>query len=512
MVTLLKLSLLKRFAKIRNIFSKPTSALFTLGAILLYGSMFIPMFRHEGKAIMALELMQAYIMIVLGISAFFMLSMVLSKHQSLFFLEDSYFMFIGPFNRKQILSLLPFENIWGSMLLALLASFLSAFQFSLHFVMPIQLVLITFLMNTLLISAFSLIMEWFYLKGIIHKTKSKGPRIFFAFIIVSTLIILGAQFYQNGFDVMASLMAFVTHDSFFWIPLFGWAKLGLVGFVSHNIVQVLLGFGFMLLFHVLAIYVFANTKGDFFEQAMLDAEDFSEFYARAKAGKQEINTDDIKRVSVKYGTGARAIHNKNVLLFKKQRRMISIKDVLIYIIYLIMGYFMKMPIQGYIMFVIIALFNQANVDTLTDDLKQYHLYLIPDSPLRKLFNTIKLPFLKSLGIALFFTLVSIGMAGANLREALVALVFVSSYVALINVSSILTIRIMKSRQNQIVDMLLRMILCVLPIVFVFATAGLLSVDIEANALALGITVSVIAYAIAGAGFVWAAPMLKGTEF
>ncbi|WP_331836026.1 hypothetical protein [Erysipelothrix piscisicarius] len=43
------------------------------------------MFRHEGKMIMPPELMQAYIMIVLGISAFFMLSMVLSKHQSLFF-------------------------------------------------------------------------------------------------------------------------------------------------------------------------------------------------------------------------------------------------------------------------------------------------------------------------------------------------------------------------------------------------------------------------------------------
>ncbi|WP_342622091.1 putative ABC exporter domain-containing protein [Erysipelothrix sp. P66] len=512
MVILLKLSILKRFAKIRNIFKKPTSALVTLGAIVLYGSMLIPMFRHEGKMIMPPELMQAYIMIVLGISAFFMLSMVLSKHQSLFFLEDSYFMFIGPFNRKQILSLLPFENVWGSMLLAILASFLCAFQFSLHFVMPFKLVLITFFMTTLLISAFSLIMEWFYLKGIINKTKSKGPRILFAGFILSALVIFGLQFYKNGFDFMGSLMAFVTQDAFFWIPLFGWAKLGLVGFVSSNLGQLTLGFGLMILFHILAVYVFANTKGDFFEQAMLDAEDFSEFYARAKAGKQEIDTDKMKHVEIKYGAGARAIHDKNVLLLKKQRRMIGLKDVLLYLIYSVMGFVMKLPLQGYVMFIIIALFNQANVDTLKDDLSQYHLYLIPDAPLRKLFNTVKLPFLKSLAITFCFTLVSGVLTQAGVVDIVVACVFVSSYVALINVSSILTIRIMKSRNNQIVDMLIRMILCLLPIGVVLTMSGLLGIDIEANILSLGITASLVAYALAGAGFVWVAPILKGTEF
>nr|WP_267128107.1 putative ABC exporter domain-containing protein [Erysipelothrix piscisicarius] len=84
-------------------------------------------------------------------------------------------------------------------------------------------------------------------------------------------------------------MAFVTQDAFFWIPLFGWAKLGLVGFVSSNLGQLTLGFGLMILFHILAVYVFANTKGDFFEQAMLDAEDFQNFMpVQKQANKKSI--------------------------------------------------------------------------------------------------------------------------------------------------------------------------------------------------------------------------------
>lgn len=509
---LLKLSLLKRFAKIRNVFRKPTSALFTIGAILLYGSMLIPIFKHSGKPMMSPELMQVYIMIVLGISVFFMLSMVASKHQSLFFLEDSYFMFIGPFNHKQILSLLPFENIWGSMLLGLLGSFLSAFQFSLHFVVPLSLIIAAFVMNTLLISAFSLVMEWFYLKSIINKTKTKGPRVVLAVLILSALLLFGTQVLNQNFNLMESLMAFVTNDRFFWIPLFGWAKLGLVGVAEQNALQISIGFGLMILFHAVGIYIFANTKGDFFEQAMLDAQDFTDYYARAKAGKQEVNTKKIKQVDAKYQTGARAIHSKNVLLLKKQRTIISFKDILLYIFYLIMGVMMELPIQGQVMFIIIGLFNQANVDTLTDDLNQYHLYLIPDSPIRKLYNTVKLPYLKSLLIALFFTLCACLITHTPGIEGIFYALFVSSYVALINVSSILAVRIMKSRNNQVVEMLIRMGLCIMPLILVFAAAGIMGIDVEAQILPLMITMSLVAYGIASAGFIWVAPMLKGTEF
>ncbi len=102
MTALQKLWFNKQKATIRNLFRKPSSAIFMILIILFYGITFISsLFFKEEVAKSATLDVHTTVMIILGFTAMMMLFTLMSSRKALFYEDDAFYLFSGPFSKKQ---------------------------------------------------------------------------------------------------------------------------------------------------------------------------------------------------------------------------------------------------------------------------------------------------------------------------------------------------------------------------------------------------------------------------
>ena len=114
---------MKTKASLRNLFKKPSSAIFTILVVLLYGFIFYAFFflpKDNTLMLVNFEL-HSSILIFIGFLALMLFSTMLSSKKALFSGEDAYFLFSGPFHKKQIMTFLSFQTFLQSILLAFFA-------------------------------------------------------------------------------------------------------------------------------------------------------------------------------------------------------------------------------------------------------------------------------------------------------------------------------------------------------------------------------------------------------
>ena len=103
---------MKTKASLRNLFKKPSSAIFTIFVVLLYGFIFYAFFflpKDNTLMLVNFEL-HSSILIFIGFLALMLFSTMLSSKKALFSGEDAYFLFSGPFHKKQIMTFLSFQT------------------------------------------------------------------------------------------------------------------------------------------------------------------------------------------------------------------------------------------------------------------------------------------------------------------------------------------------------------------------------------------------------------------
>lgn len=104
MNTLIKLWFLKMKASIRNVMRKPSSAIFTVLMVLLYGFIFVSLFIFKDDNPMMVSVsLHSSILIMIAFLALMLFSTLMTSKKALFMGEDAYFLFSGPFTRKQIM-------------------------------------------------------------------------------------------------------------------------------------------------------------------------------------------------------------------------------------------------------------------------------------------------------------------------------------------------------------------------------------------------------------------------
>lgn len=86
----------------------------------------------------------------------------------------------------------------------------------------------------------------------------------------------------------------------------------------------------------------------------------------------------------RFGSGAAALVSKNLLILRKTRRLLSLQEVLLIVIYLGIVWMNGQGFSFYQFFVLIVLFTSAKTDRIAQDLRVFYLYLIPDRPMKKL--------------------------------------------------------------------------------------------------------------------------------
>ena len=90
-----KLYLLKLKGTIRNIFSKPSSAIFTIIMILLYGALIVMALSHPEIAMSVgnLQDVSMVILVNIGFSALMVTTMMMQKKMALFTEDDAFYLF-----------------------------------------------------------------------------------------------------------------------------------------------------------------------------------------------------------------------------------------------------------------------------------------------------------------------------------------------------------------------------------------------------------------------------------
>ena len=113
-----KLYLLKLKGTIRNIFSKPSSAIFTIIMILLYGALIVMALSHPEIAMSVgnLQDVSMVILVNIGFSALMVTTMMMQKKMALFTEDDAFYLFTAPFKRSAIMQYLMVSVVVSALL------------------------------------------------------------------------------------------------------------------------------------------------------------------------------------------------------------------------------------------------------------------------------------------------------------------------------------------------------------------------------------------------------------
>lgn len=471
MSALTKLWLLKQKATIRNLFRKPTSAIFTVLIVIFYGFIIGMMLNMPDNVAMIVGLRDVHqsILIGIGFTALMGGSLLLQKRKALFQENDSFYLFSGPFRRNQVMRFLMSNTLLQSLLFSLLSVFMmlclgGGVNFTFSFL------LISVVSYFLLMFFFLVFTDYLYILSITNKKYKKVSALT---VVIFALMIVGVFIYTlaaNNFNFSKGAMDFLESDAFYLIPLFGWVKLTLISFVTGNTLMCVLGIILNIVANLILYYLFIHFKGDFYEQALLDSIELSEYMKNAKAGKLDANnTKKLHHVSMQFRSGAGAIFSKNVLLMKKTRSIIRPQELTVIAIYMVIALISGLGFGMYVYMMILWIFSMLSNSDLMLELKNYQIYLIPAKPFSKLWYAL-LPTLLKVSIILTAMVVLGGVIFQIApMEILQYEVMLVGYVFIFIASTVLSVRVLKSRNNVMMENMLRMlimIVCALPSIIV----------------------------------------------
>lgn len=450
-------------AQLRRLFSKPTSAIVTLLVVGFFGfSIYSAVQNREMmSAMMNVQSVQGWMMLFCGYVLFLMTIMILQKRSAIVTRDDAQFIFAGPFTRKQTLAYLLIETVEGSLIYALIAVAYILMMMSSTVILTVPLVLSLILSSLLMFYFAFALFTWFYFLELV-KPRAKWLKYGF---LAALLGFIGLIAIRNvGFDgggIQSTITRFVADPLFNWVPVFGWCKMALIGLVSQDMTACLIGFAATFLVCAGITALILNVKGDFYEQAIMDAEWISELRQNARARRSSGGTNE-KVVSVKqarFGSGAAALVSKNLLILRKTRRLLSLQEVLLIAIYLGIVWMNGQGFGFYQFFVLIVLFTSATTDRIAQDLRVFYLYLIPDRPLKKL-AALMVPSMLHIVAVVFASLVFCPFVlGCSWAEILPAALMMTGFGWLFLSASLVCLRLMKSRSTPLMEQMIKMVFC-----------------------------------------------------
>lgn len=459
---LIRLWFVKQKAVLRNLFRKWTSALFTVFMVIIYGGLFYMMLKSNERVGASFNVQSVHLSILLGLgfSAIMIFTQLLQKRKALFYEQDSFYLFSGPFSKTQVMGYLMLQSILGACTFALFALFIMV-SFSSGMPLDFAFLSLCFFCFAILYLFWINLTDFLYILAITNEKYKRLSQIIAGVMIVWILIIFVITFAMNHFELQNSLMSFAQSSLFYLVPVFGWVKLILVSFVTQSWLTMILGIAILLLSYVILAMVFLNFKGDFYEQAMMDSITLTRYMESIKSGEQDASMQKVKvkKIQMKFLEGAGAIYSKNILLMKKTRNFIRMQDIIVVIIYFVVSFFIPhggFPIFCYML--VFWIFAMIQDSDMMRELKNYQVYLIPDAPLKKLLY-VMLPTLEKV---ILLILLAVGIAGLIYQKPLMLIVqyviMLCGYSLVFVSAGVLSVRIFKSRTNAMMENMIRMII------------------------------------------------------
>lgn len=511
MKTLFKLRLTQGKGKLRDLFAKPLSAVITVLVTALYASILIPVVLHAGDPPISGPPAYGVILGVLGFGLMMQLTTLLQNKRSLFFAADAHYLYTGPFSRRKILALYAFDNFTSAMLLALVSLVPITYGATSGSISPV-FILVAFLAGTLAQYGLLALMGVLYLWELSGQGKNGRSGYVVLGLLAACLAGVGIMaFFAYGTGGGIDLQGLMMGPELNWVPFFGWARMAMAGVVEGSLPLAAAGLGLLLAAGGVLTAVQLGHKGDFYERSMLDAEAFTEYYQKAREGKSG-GEGKIHKAEVRFGKGPRAILSKNWLIALKGRELLRGQDFMVIAIYLAMAFFMGMGFVTFASMLMFWMLFMAGNSSLVDDLQHHYVYLIPGGALQKLLCTLAVPLAKT-AVVLLVSLVGGGLLlGEGLSGILNGALICLSILLVMTAGNVLSIRLMKSRSNKMVEQVLRMLavaVALLPGLVVFILLQVYSGG-AAEGLA-GLVFSGFNLVFALVVLLCCAPMMQGNE-
>ncbi|QQK07272.1 putative ABC exporter domain-containing protein [Miniphocaeibacter halophilus] len=482
MTALQKLWFYKQKGIIRNLFRKPSSAIITVLIVVFYGFIIVgALLSKDQIAVYTATLgVQKSIMIIIGFTAFMMVTMLFSSRKALFYEQEAFYLFSGPFTKKQQMKYLLAQTILQSILFSCVSLFLGIVSFSEVSFAPLM-ILLTFLVTLGIYFFFLILTDYLYVLEICYKKFKNISKIVGTLVVLMVATVIGLYIIKSGLNIKEGFYSFITGEIFYFVPILGLAKLAMVSFVEQEYILTVIGVLLVFVPAIIIYLLFINFKGNFYEQALEDAIKISEYTRKSKRGDTTV-TAKVKHKEIgksKFLNGAWAILSKSVVELKKTGQFISISDITIVGIYIVFGIISK-SFEAFTSMLIIYLFVSPQNTGIKKEMENYFIYLIPDSPLKKLIAIILPPILRTSLI----TVLAVVISGLLLKVAPALIIYNSimfvGYSVLVTSGMVLSLKILKSRSNQVLENLLRgliILVCFIPSIIVIIFLSIAGMDI-----------------------------------
>lgn len=454
------LLLTKWKASLRSVFTKPLAAVFTVLAVVGFGALLIFSAASGAGQLMVqhIKSLEMYVMILLGYILLLFCMILVQKRTALVLQADARFILGGPFSKRQALGYILYDTVRGCVLYSVFTIYfllvtVISYNVTLEFILSAVFMLL--LVYYILFAGIAL----FYLLEITARHIRRIKILFIAGLVLLILLLAVKNIIASGFDIRIGFSQFLTDRLFYFVPVFGWAKLGLISAAKGAVGGILLGFLLNLLTAAAVTVAVLNIKGDFYEKAVEDAEWITDVRQRTEKGRNDNGITGLKIRDVghiRFRSGAYAVLSKNILQMRKTKSWIRKQEVFLIALYLLIAKVNGMNFTGYQYFIMIIVFISVSSDTMLDELKTHYIYLIPDTPANKIISVAAPIFLRTCLIVLVALVPAAFVFGQSAGQLVISLLTMWGYAAVFDAGNVWSVRLLKSGTNRITEQFMKM--------------------------------------------------------
>ncbi len=466
MKSLIYLSKLKVRGYIRRLFKKPTTAILTVLGIIFFVGLFFFMLTAYSSIEDKLPY-NIFSIVYLGFALFMGVIFLFQKRTALFTSTDANFLLVGPYDSKKIMAYALNSSLASTILFAFLTIAYCFCFFGVFFDVSVLDFIWLIIVSALLFFSFFALIDMVYLRFMASKHKNViRIAIFCAVLLIIVSVYVFYLLTHFSGDITTTSLMFIGSDYFSYTPIIGWAYMALNSMHELDVLKALMGALFLGLVDGLLILMTITTKEIDPEIIVNDAEWYEKMREQKRKSGSNLNLN-LKVKSVKgarFNKGADAVSSRMMLDMRKTNSFITKQELMLIILYFAIAFFSDYGFAWYSRYVSIVLFVITLSANYTDELKHHYIYLIPDSPIKKLIAILRPTILKVLLVVVVMNTVGI-IFGTDVLEYIAALFETFGYGMIFITANIWCTRLLKANTNEIANQFIKMgiiILCLLP--------------------------------------------------
>jgi len=450
--------------KIKRAFSSVMSAVITVFAVIVLGSLFVMAFVIDKPALAgsSAETIQAGIVLFIGMLLY---NSFLSRDTGILTMADATYLFTGPFERRTVLAYILISTAPGAALTGFFVCFYMPYLLGPALTLPKFFVVL--LIISLMFACIYLSYYYIYIIDT-EKTgfKKKAKYVFLGFAGILLAIFLG-MLVSSGFRLKATADNYFSGTWYNWVPLFGWTKWAINSILTGNILSGLIPATTLLVIANTALcFALYNCKVDFYEKALEDSVRLQKMLEDIKThGSADArSTAKLKRerFSIRYYDGAAAIFSRQILENKKVSIMANMREIFLGLFYVVFGKVLNLDFTLVFAMISFGALSMSLNDSWHREFKKPYIFLIPASSFQKVIFSV-LPGLVKTMLSGCISLIVGGLAyNIGIHVILAYLILFIGFSILFVFAEVFTYRLFGSGANAVVLTFIRML-------FVFVT-------------------------------------------